>query len=320
MSRTDATYKRGDERKLFRTALAVSLIVHGVALVYFARIAPKPMERKFITPFQMVELAEKGRGGGPAGPRAAAPAPAPRSRPEEIPPPPKPTAAAKEAPSKAVPKAPQSKPAPEPKPAPVPPSARAIPKDATKPQPAPAKPAPSYSEKDVEEKLRKIRQKFAATDTAPERGTSPKAGGSDAGVRSAVEAIRRRVGEPQPSRTGANQGAAHVAGPESPKGGGSGGGVSPEELKWSMYYNRVWAEVESNWAVPPSVTGKRYVTIVAVVLDRRGNVLKSWIEEPSGNTVYDEAAIKAILRSAPLPALPADIPDATVPLGFRFIE
>jgi TonB family protein len=298
----------------FRRALVVSLIVHGVALAYFAQFAPKPMERKFITPFQMVELAEKGRGGAPSGSRAVAPQPAPRSRPEEIPPPPKP--AAKEAPSKPAPKASAPKPAPEPKPAPVPPSARAIPKDATKPQPAPAKPAPSYSEKDVEEKLRKIRQKFASTDTAP----NPRSGSSDAGVRSAVEAIRRRVGEPQPSRTGANQGAAHVAGPELPKGGGGGGGVSPEELKWSMYYNRVWAEVESNWAVPPSVTGKRYVTIVAVVLDRRGNVLKNWIEESSGNAVYDEAAVKAILRSAPLPSLPPDISDATVPLGFRFIE
>lgn len=50
------------------------------------------------------------------------------------------------------------------------------------------------------------------------------------------------------------------------------------------------------------------VTQLGFSLDRSGRVLGSWIERSSGSTRLDSAALEALARAQPLPAIPTNLP------------
>ena len=57
---------------------------------------------------------------------------------------------------------------------------------------------------------------------------------------------------------------------------------------------------------------KRAATVkVAIVLNRRGNVVSANVLESSGDSAYDEAALSMIRRSDPVPRPPAELTDDT---------
>jgi protein TonB len=49
---------------------------------------------------------------------------------------------------------------------------------------------------------------------------------------------------------------------------------------------------------------------VRLNLSRDGRVLGAWVQQSSGETVLDAAALEVIRRAQPLPAIPRDLPDS----------
>ena len=59
-------------------------------------------------------------------------------------------------------------------------------------------------------------------------------------------------------------------------------------------------------------------TIIIIVIERDGKIQKSWFEKRSGNTLYDQSAMRAIKKAGPLPPIPKEFSDNIFEIGIRF--
>ncbi|MFZ3091009.1 MAG: TonB family protein [Nitrospirota bacterium] len=102
---------------------------------------------------------------------------------------------------------------------------------------------------------------------------------------------------PTPSRT-----AEERTGPEKVEGGMSGAvSIASDNFKFPYYELSLRNKIERNWSPPPLIKGSSWVR---VVIGRNGRVVTTEIFESSGNTFFDQAALRAIYLSDPFPPLP----------------
>jgi TonB family protein len=125
------------------------------------------------------------------------------------------------------------------------------------------------------------------------------------------------------SRTGTGSGTG--TGPAgSPTGGSpwgsSSGGSSALESRLSDYYDSIWEKIKKEWTLPENLPKGRTTleTTIVIVIDREGKIQKSWFERKSGNTLFDQRAMRAIKKAEPLPPIPKEFSDNTLEMGFRF--
>ena len=86
---------------------------------------------------------------------------------------------------------------------------------------------------------------------------------------------------------------------------------------FAWYLSRVQAKVTERWA-GKALPGQQPVAVFEI--NRDGQVSRLAIERSSGNSYYDQAALRAITEANPFPPLPAEFPGQTlrVHLGFNF--
>jgi len=92
------------------------------------------------------------------------------------------------------------------------------------------------------------------------------------------------------------------------------------ESKLNEYYSRIWAKIKQEWTLPENLL-KEMVdleTIIVVIIERDGKIQRSWFEKRSGDTHYDQAAMRAILKSDPLPPIPRELNETNLEIGIRF--
>lgn len=159
--------------------------------------------------------------------------------------------------------------------------------------------------------------------------------------KAALDQIQKRVALRAKSERGTTgeSGAASSSGPGTGSGSGTGtgpgsvgsptggspwgslsGGSSAFESKLNDYYNMVWAKIKKEWTLPGDLPkgGANLETVIVVVIDRSGKIQKSWFEKKSGNSQYDQMAMRAIKKAEPLPAIPREFSDETFEVGIRF--
>ena len=92
------------------------------------------------------------------------------------------------------------------------------------------------------------------------------------------------------------------------------------ESKLSEYYNMLWTKIKEEWTLPENVLKERVdlETIIVVIIERNGKVLKTWFEKRSGNALYDQMAMRAIIKAEPMPPFPKDLTESTLEIGIRF--
>ena len=84
----------------------------------------------------------------------------------------------------------------------------------------------------------------------------------------------------------------------------------------SSYWARVQSIISSQWEPPPvDMAGQTYQVIVKFRLQRDGMIKDVVVKQTSGNTYFDMAGQRAVLRPRVLPAFPADMTD-----GYKDIE
>jgi TonB family protein len=89
------------------------------------------------------------------------------------------------------------------------------------------------------------------------------------------------------------------------------------------FWGRVESIIKSNWEPPPiDVTGTTYSTVVRFRFYRNGTVKEVVIQQPSGNSYFDDAGKRAILKPRQFPVFPPDMTDAyqDVEMVFRVGE
>ncbi|MEN6624334.1 MAG: cell envelope integrity protein TolA [Smithella sp.] len=85
------------------------------------------------------------------------------------------------------------------------------------------------------------------------------------------------------------------------------------------YVSVVWAKIQRNWTLPPSLMPKGNIeTIIAVRIARSGGLEYVNFEKRSGNHYFDDAALKAVKKSSPFPPFPRRFPDDSIEIGIRF--
>jgi len=93
-----------------------------------------------------------------------------------------------------------------------------------------------------------------------------------------------------------------------------------KELEYSAYYDQVERAVRENWIPPQDMNfeAPSAITVVSLTLLPDGRVLKSYIEETSGDPKFDQSVMRAILKSTPFPPPPIGLKQQSFDLGLRF--
>ncbi|MFB3906935.1 MAG: energy transducer TonB [Candidatus Eisenbacteria bacterium] len=187
------------------------------------------------------------------------------------------------------------------------------------PQPTPPKPAAKKPETKAPETKPKAPPIEASTKKAGEKKPTPAKPGKE--------------GTPVPTRQkaaeGQRQSATEAAGGDARAlrtevalpGGGSGAleiGVEGPITAYSYYLSIVRDKIASYWEPPPGSVSQ-LSAMISFRINRTGNVEASYVEEPSGMTLFDQAALRAVTMAAPLPPLPQEYDGEWLGIHLRFV-
>lgn len=136
----------------------------------------------------------------------------------------------------------------------------------------------------------------------------------------AMEEIRKKA-----AATGASKQSKAKAVPEKTEkaeaaaGFASQPGTAEMDAQMHAYYAMVWSQIRGKWALPQGILrGEVLETVIDVTILRNGTVTQVSFEKRSGNSYFDESAMKAIRKASPLPPLPAWIGGNSLGVGIRF--
>jgi TonB family protein len=189
-------------------------------------------------------------------------------------------------------------------------------------RPAPTRPAELPARESPRDMPPRARDAAALPDrTLPTRAPAlPKAGDKE------LPAMASTAKAPPPPSERPTTDVARVAPPPPPMplgrsdGSPQGSGamtLNVSDFPFAWYLSRVQAKVTERWA-GKALPGQQPVAVYEI--NRQGQVSRLAIEKSSGNTYYDQAALRAITEANPFPPLPEEFVGQTlrVHLGFNF--
>jgi protein TonB len=106
-----------------------------------------------------------------------------------------------------------------------------------------------------------------------------------------------------------------------PTGSPSGVGalsLNVSDFPYAWYLRQILQKVEGQWQRQPQIREPEQKPLVFVEIQRDGTIRPPRIEKSSGNPVYDQAALRAVLEASPFPPLPEDWDKPTLRVIFRF--
>jgi len=85
------------------------------------------------------------------------------------------------------------------------------------------------------------------------------------------------------------------------------------------YSRHVWSKVKRNWSLPAALMPKNNVeAVIEVRIAKSGAVEHIGFEKRSGNSYFDESALRAVKKSTPFPPFGGWTSGRTVEIGIRF--
>jgi TonB family protein len=102
--------------------------------------------------------------------------------------------------------------------------------------------------------------------------------------------------------------------------GGKTLSVDAARFPFTYYLRALKRKIDANWdpVVYGIPAGETRTVVVAFRILRDGTVQQPVIERSSGVSFFDQAALRAVVRSAPLPPLPEDFQDEYLEIGLGF--
>jgi TonB family protein len=88
----------------------------------------------------------------------------------------------------------------------------------------------------------------------------------------------------------------------------------------TSYGSLVKLKIKEAWTIPENLI-KEMVdleTIIVIIIDRDGRVEKWWFEKKSGNAIYDQSTVRAIIKAEPLPPIPKELRKENIECQIRF--
>jgi len=93
------------------------------------------------------------------------------------------------------------------------------------------------------------------------------------------------------------------------------------ESKLNQYYSVIWAKIKKAWTIPEHLLKERVdlETVIILIIGSDGKVKRTWFEKKSGDDLYDQMAMRAIIKAEPLPPIPKELGEETLEIGIRFL-
>lgn len=88
-------------------------------------------------------------------------------------------------------------------------------------------------------------------------------------------------------------------------------------LKFHAYYNMVGGMIQSAWAYP-SEKKEGLTAWLQLKITRNGELKAVLVEKTSGNTLFDESALRAVKKASPFPPVPEEMEGTFLEVGLRF--
>lgn len=86
----------------------------------------------------------------------------------------------------------------------------------------------------------------------------------------------------------------------------------------ASYQQKAFNKVAKVWRQPAKAPQPGHKTVVQVVIARDGKLVSALVSMESGSKAWDAAALKAVQKAAPFPALPSSLAEPTVEAHFHF--
>ncbi len=87
-----------------------------------------------------------------------------------------------------------------------------------------------------------------------------------------------------------------------------------------IYGDLIESKIKGAWTIPENLI-KEMVdleTIIVLIITLDGTIQKVWFEKKSGNTLYDQSAMRAIKKAEPLPPIPKELGKNSLECVIRF--
>jgi len=95
-----------------------------------------------------------------------------------------------------------------------------------------------------------------------------------------------------------------------------------KEFPFSYYLSLLHSRIQVNWE-PPFSSGRQSLFKKAIVyfkIQRNGKLTNLSLESKSGDSRFDQAALRAVTLASPLPPLPFDFPEPSLGVHFEFAQ
>jgi TonB family protein len=88
-------------------------------------------------------------------------------------------------------------------------------------------------------------------------------------------------------------------------------------FEYAYYITSIRQKIAASWDVPEATDG--IATKVRFRIERNGKVEDAEILESSGNPLFDNSTLRALLKASPLPPLPPGYPQDWLGVRLQFI-
>lgn len=196
---------------------------------------------------------------------------------------------------------------------PMPAPKEEISKPIERPKPPAEKPIEKPRKDDIVEKIKK----------PPEKLEKPEEKEPSKHLQEAIEEIRKRAALDEIQKRVARREKVEERRPVAPVNApliSSSKTPPPSDSIANEYYSMVWAKIKESWTIPENLV-KEMVdleTVIVIIIEREGKIKQMWFEKKSGNSPYDQSAMRAIKKAEPLPAVPKELGENDLEVGIRF--
>lgn len=90
------------------------------------------------------------------------------------------------------------------------------------------------------------------------------------------------------------------------------------DFPFTYYLRQLQNKITEKWVPPRGATAGGEKAIVLFEIDREGQIKEPSVERSSGNAIYDQSAVRAVLEASPFPPLPQGFPGRSLRVHFGF--
>jgi protein TonB len=94
--------------------------------------------------------------------------------------------------------------------------------------------------------------------------------------------------------------------------------VDASDFPFTYYLRLIQSKIGERWSPPRAAAAGGVRVVVRFVIQRDGQIREPSVERSSGNTLYDQSALRAVTEASPFPPLPPEFKASSLRVHFGF--